>query len=170
MCGSRTSPTLPITTASCASHEPHHPHRGTILWGLLLLVALVGPGCLGRLRHDRPTAQLARAPAASLPLPLREMRPHWLLREEPGWVGAHRVRFGGDPTDDDVLVIRAARFRDVATAQTPYARLTPAYCYRVFRHLMRAVVLVLESIGIPPEQLVPAVAQLSAAATTLPRP
>ena len=102
----------------------------------ILLAALFTGGCLGTLPHDAAAEQIVRAPAAVLALPLHESDRHWLLRGADGWCGAHEVRLGGDPADPAVATIRAVRFEDSADAQRAFARLTPAYLFRVLRDRM----------------------------------
>ncbi len=176
------------------------------------LTALAATGCLGRLHRSATAAEISLAPAAPLALPIHEHRPHWLFRGAPGWLGAHRVRFGGDPADPAVTIVRTALFRDEREARAAFARLTPAYLHRILRHRMvdaptvtaypaalagdevqvlafpallpaderedalvgqlttiRAgrTVLILESISVPPAQLVAAIAALTAAAERL---
>lgn len=94
----------------------------------VLLVA----ACLGTLSHDSFAEAVALAPAPTLNLPVRDSRPYWLLRRQPGWLGAHKVIFGGAASDRGRTIIRAARFRDEASAALAAARLTPAYMQRLW--------------------------------------
>jgi hypothetical protein len=75
---------------------------------------------------------VALAPASTLNLPVRDSRPYWLLRRQPGWVGAHKVIFGGAASDRGRTIIRVARFRDEASAKLAAARLTPTYMQRLW--------------------------------------
>lgn len=175
------------------------------LAGLICALVLLAGGCLGTLPDDERAAATAHAPARILDLPVREERPHWLLRRQPGWQAAHMVRFGGGDTDPAVATIRTARFSDAGAAAAAFARLTPAYLHQRFRQRMLgepwpvaypapldgdavavmayraqlppfagdreligqltvvragATVLLIESIGVPPERLVLTVAAL----------
>jgi hypothetical protein len=175
--------------------------------------ASLAAGCLGGLRHDTASEAVALAPRQTLALPVRENQPHWLLHGQPGWCGAQEVRYGGAGDDPAVAAVRAARFRDDATATQAFSRLTAQHLYLTLRDrivgpprpfdypqplagdevavmlydarlppslgpdvsltgqltVVRAgrVVLLIESIGVHPEQLVPAVMQLTDAAAAL---
>ena len=177
---------------------------------LALVVGLLCTGCLGVLERDWGAERVALAPRETLGLPLKESRPYWLLRSQPGWIGSHEVEVGGGPDDPRVAAIRAARFRDVEAATRAYDHLTPDYIYLILRKRMAsvtypldypvplpgdevavmafdvrlppdagpevrivgqmtairagAVVLLVESIGVTPQWLVPALTDLTAAA------
>ncbi len=182
-------------------------------WASLVLALVVGvlcTGCLGVLERDLGAERVALAPRQTLGLPLKESRPYWLLRSQPGWVGSHEVELGGRSDDPKVAAIRVARFRDVEAASHAYEQLTPDYIYLILRKRMAsitypldyptplpgddvnvmafdvrlppdagedlrvvgqmtairagAVVLLVESIGVTPQWLVPALTDLTAAA------
>ena len=182
----------------------------SLLVAAVVLTGALGGGCLGRSQPDAVTEQIVLASGDLLALPRYESRAYWLLRSQPGWVGSHEVELGGGAADPAFASIRAARFRDVASATRAYAQLTPDYIYLLLRKRMAsilypfaypqpllgdevavmgydvrlppeagndarlvgqmttiragAVVLLIESIGIPPEQFVPAITQLTSAA------
>ncbi len=184
-------------------------------WCVVVLLAVAVPltaGCLGTLPRDPAVEQITRAPGDALHLPLREDRRYWLLRSQPGFVSAHEARFGGDPEDSAVLVVRAVRFDDIPLAARAFARLTPEYIHRVLRDRMTGlprlftyptelpgdestvslygvrlppewigvqiegqmttlragrVVLLIESIGVMPDRLVPALDDITRAAREL---
>jgi hypothetical protein len=179
------------------------------LVAILGVLALLGGGCLGSLRRDPAAEAVTMAPRDVLRLPVHESRPYWLLRAEPGWDSAHEVRFGGDPGDPAVFIVRVVRFHDEGAAIRAFARLTPGYIYLAFRDRMTdpphpfdyplplpgdevmvteysvrlpgdiareatligqmtairsgAVVLLIESIGVVPEQFSAAVLELTSA-------
>ncbi len=188
---------------------PRGPLSRRRFLGIIGALALIAGGCLGTLPNDERASATARAAAHSLNLPLREERPHWLLRRQPGWQAAHLVRFGGGDTDPAVATIRTARFSDAAAAAAAFARLTPAYLHQRFRQRMLgepwpvaypeplagdavavlayrvqlppfagdreligqltvvragATVLLIESIGVPPEQVVAVLEAVTTAA------
>jgi len=184
-----------------------------LLVALGLLMGALGSGCLRTSQRDGGAERIALAPREVLALPLYQSRPYWLLRSQPGWIGGHEVELGGGTNDPASASIRAARFRDVASASRAYGRLTPDYIYLLLRKRMDSVlypfvypaplpgdavavmgydvrlppevgrdvtiigqmtairagtvVLLVESIGIPPDQLVPALTQLTDAAYRL---
>jgi len=84
-------------------------------------------GCLGTLHSNGDAERIAGAAEGAIPLPLRETRPHWFLRQETGWVGAHRMRFGGEGDDEGFAFVRVALFTDPASATSALARITPEY-------------------------------------------
>jgi hypothetical protein len=106
--------------------------------GLVLAAALAGGACLGGLPHDPAAEAITLSPRAALDLPLHQNRAYWLLRAAPGWRGAHEVRYGGDPGEPAVFVVRAARFDGVDATTRAFARLTPAYLFLAYRDRMRA--------------------------------
>jgi hypothetical protein len=126
----------PAMSAARPAHGPlpNLARLGVLLAGLALLTA----GCLDALERDRVVAGIAEAAAPALPVPLRKSRPYWFLRQEPGWVSAHQAEFGGSADDQALAVIRVARFADIATAQDAFARITPAYLYRLWHSQMIA--------------------------------
>lgn len=175
------------------------------------LIALSGAACLGALPHDAAMERVASAPRQALALPQYESRPYWLLRAQSGWVSGHEIRFGGDPGDGAIAVVRTVRFRDDATAASAWARLTPDYLNLLLRDRVTwaprpfaypgqlagdqvstllygvrlppemaatgmeltgqltairtgRVVLLIESIGVTPDRLIPAVEALTRAA------
>lgn len=175
---------------------------------LLAVAALPAGGCLGSLHRDPAAEAIALAVRAPLRLPVRESRTYWLLRAQDGWEGAHEVRYGGNPGDTAMAVVRAVRFRTDAAAARGFARLTPAYLRLAFRDrltwgprpvpyppplpgdrtavteygvrlppedhrrltgqmitvLAGTVVLLIDSIDLPPAQLLLAITQLTRAA------
>lgn len=120
--------------------KPRLVHRvvlGATTGGTLLAsLALLRAGGLTVLPHDREAARIAEAATLALPVPHRTSRPYWLLRQQPGWLGAHRTDFGGATEDGAVMVIQVARFTDTAAAQAAFAQLTPEYLYQLWRGRM----------------------------------
>lgn len=104
---------------------------------ILVAAALHQGGCLGVLTEDRVAARIAMAAAPALPMPSRDSRPHWLLRQAPGWQGAHRTSYGG-AAGEALTVVRVARFRDIGTAQTAFVHLTADAAYRLWGQRMAA--------------------------------
>jgi hypothetical protein len=102
----------------------------------ILALALVAAGCLGGLRYDREAEAIASAPHGPLRLPVRENRAYWLLRGEAGWQAAHEIRYGGDPGDEALFLVRAVRFRDEQAAIRAFARLGYDYLFRIYRDRM----------------------------------
>lgn len=109
--------------------------RAMAILGAALALALTG--CLGTLRHERDAERVAQAAGTALELPAHDARPHWLLRQEPGWLGAHRVAFGGREMDRASTVVRTAVFADAAAASAALARLTPVYAHTLWPRRMR---------------------------------
>jgi hypothetical protein len=105
---------------------------------LLAVAAVLTVGCLGTLTSSAGAQSIALAPRDRLTLPIRENRPHWLLRSMSGWEGAHKVRFGGDQSDPNVIVVRVAVFQDEPSAEAALTRLTPALLYTFWRVQMAA--------------------------------
>ncbi len=103
--------------------------RRGLVAGLLVVTLLMGGGCLGTLRHDPATQALALTAGTPLDLPLRESRPYWLLRSQPGWISAFEAGFGGEPGDGGIAVVRTVLFRDVSAARRAFGRLTPEYLF-----------------------------------------
>lgn len=81
---------------------------------------------------------IATAPRDLLALPIHENRPHWLLRSLPGWQGAHKARFGGNPGDAATLIVRVAVFQDATSARAAFVRLTPEQLYAFWPGRMAA--------------------------------
>jgi hypothetical protein len=106
---------------------------GVVAAALALLLA----GCLGVLTQDPRAARVVESAGPALPAPLRDSRPHWFLRQEDGWLGAHRAVFGGAP-DEPVTIVRVARFRSAEVARAAFERLTPAYAFRLWGRRMAA--------------------------------
>ena len=177
---------------------------------VLIVTATVFGGCLGTVRRDQVAEGIALAPRTVIDLPMQESRPYWLLRSQPGWLGAHEAQFGGGADDPGVATVRAARFRDVESATNAFAHLTADYIHLLLRDRVKStlspfpypaplpgdeaavmaydvrlppevppdvtiigqltairagrVVLFIESIGIPPQQLVSAIAAATSAA------
>lgn len=190
-------------------------HRRVFAHTIFCLLAIASTSCLGRIERDRDAEQVALAPREQFGLALHDSRPYWLLRSDPGWKGAHEIRYGGDPEDTAVAVVRAVRFADEAAAQRGFARLSPDYLLTAYRDRMiteprvtdyplllagdqvvvyaygvrlpaeiaaevriygqqtavRAglIVMLVESIGVIPERLAPAIEALVAAAAALNR-
>jgi hypothetical protein len=108
---------------------------------ILLALAALAPsflstGCLGTLHHSRDAEEISGAAADVLPTPLRETRPHWFLRQEAGWLGAHRTRFGGEGDDEGFTIVRVALFTDAAAASAALARITPQYMHALWHSRM----------------------------------
>lgn len=105
---------------------------------LMLAPAILALGCLGTLQRSEEAAGIAGVAAGALRLPIQESRPHWFLRQEAGWLGAHRIRFGGRAEDEGLTVVRAAVFTDESSASAALARITPAYTYALWHSRMEA--------------------------------
>ncbi len=195
--------------------SPRRAHRALtaarLAWALAL--ALVGAACAP---HDAPTARaIAESPASALGLPVRQSGIHWLLREAGGWQESYSIVYGGAPADPAFAAVRVGWFRSAEAAQRAFARLTPAYLYRLWYDrmteppreatyplplpgdaavvlayrvrlppeagptrlegqftLVRAAraVIVVDSIGVPPERLAPAITAMTRTARGLAAP
>jgi hypothetical protein len=121
----------------------HIPRRSVpLLWLLGVLtpsLTLLLGACLAGLERDPTVVGIAIAAAPVLPVPLRMGGPHWLLRQEPGWVSAYAAEYGGQAEDPALTVIRVARFTDVAAVQAAFGQLTPTTLYRLWQSQMVSV-------------------------------
>ena len=105
----------------------------SLLPTIFLTAALVLSGCLGKLERNSAAERIALTPRDMLNLPVREGRPYWLLRSQPGWLGAHETSYGGAPGDGAVVVVRTVLFQDDAAARSAFAQLTPEYLHLLLR-------------------------------------
>lgn len=106
---------------------------------LALTPALLSIACLGTLQRNQDAEAISDAAEGAWRLPLRETRPHWFLRQEPGWLGAHRMRFGGEGDDEGFAFVRIAVFTDAAAAGSALARITPEYMHALWHSRMDAL-------------------------------
>ncbi|HEV2123571.1 MAG TPA: hypothetical protein VGW38_12450 [Chloroflexota bacterium] len=100
---------------------------------MLVTTALVLSGCLRTLHRNSMAETIALTPRDTLSLPVRDSRPYWLLRSQPGWLGAHEISFGGAPGDGAVVVVRTVLFENDEAASSAFARLTPGYIQLLLR-------------------------------------
>jgi hypothetical protein len=126
-------------------------HAGALFVTLGFLV--LAAACADRTESDAAAAAITAAPEAALERPAREGRRYWLLLGAEGWCGSHLTRFGGEPEDPGVAIVRVARFDDADSAMRAFARLDPDYLYRIFQvKMLRPPQFVLYPEPIPGDQ------------------
>lgn len=119
----------PGTTPRSPRRADPAPAAAWLAWALAL--ALVGGVCAPA--RDAPTARaIAESPASALGLPVRQSGTHWLLREAGGWQESYSIVYGGAPADPAFAAVRVGWFRSADAAHRAFARLTPAYLYRLW--------------------------------------